>query len=84
MMKSNIMHLIQRKYKADYFLGFWGFLMHLIMLWGVMDANFHSPIIQGLPAIPVSEKGPAKRVLLFVADGIRFRTFWDNLPPYLR
>lgn len=78
------MHLTERKHRHAYFLGIWGFLMHLIILWGAMDANFHSPIIRGLPTMPVSEKGPAKRVLLFVADGMRFRTFWDNLPPYLR
>ena len=81
-----MIHLTQRKSKSEhhYSFGIWGFIMHLIILWGVMDANFYSPIIHGLPAIPVSENGPAKRVLLFVADGLRFATFWENLPYYLR
>ncbi|XP_012273342.1 GPI ethanolamine phosphate transferase 1 isoform X2 [Orussus abietinus] len=66
-----------------FFLGL-GLLMHLIILWGVLDANFHSPILQGLAPIPVPKPGPAKRLFLFVADGLRYRTFKENPPPYLR
>lgn len=70
-------------YKYNYSLGILTLVFHLILLWGVLDVNFHSPIIQNLPKIPVTEKGPAKRLLIFVADGLRFRTFRDNIPPYL-
>ena len=58
--------------------------MHIILLWGVLDANFHSPIISGLPAVPMPKGPPAKRVLIFIADGLRFRTFRDYMPPYLK
>lgn len=58
--------------------------MHLILLWGVLDVNFHSPIIRGLPIVPAPSEPPAKRLLLFVADGLRFQTFIEKPPPYLR
>lgn len=62
----------------------WGLFMHLILLWGVLDVNFHSPIIRGLPIVPAPSEPPAKRLLLFVADGLRFQTFIEKPPPYLR
>ncbi|KAI4476099.1 hypothetical protein M0804_013895 [Polistes exclamans] len=58
--------------------------MHFVLLWGILDINFHSPIIQGLPVVPALQNAPAKRLLLFVADGLRYRTFIENLPPYLK
>jgi predicted AlkP superfamily pyrophosphatase or phosphodiesterase len=62
----------------------WGIFMHVILLWGVMDSNFHSPIISGLSVIPMPKQSPAKRVFIFVADGLRYRTFKNNTPPYLK
>ena len=61
-----------------------GLLMHIIILWGVMDANFHSPIISGLPPIVMPKNAPAKRILIFLADGLRYRTFNNFTPPYLK
>ncbi|XP_014214600.1 GPI ethanolamine phosphate transferase 1-like [Copidosoma floridanum] len=61
----------------------WGFFMHLIFLWGVMDANFHSPIVTNLSAVPMPSSPPAKRVVVFLADGLRYRTFKHDTPPYL-
>ena len=73
------------KIKTDYvFITIWGFMMHIILLWGVLDANFHSPIIHGLPVISMPENSPAKRIFIFVADGLRFRTFKNDIPPYLK
>lgn len=72
--------------KADknlYFLGFLGFIGHVIVLWGVLDANFHSPVMSNLQQVPPLPGAPAKRVFLFVADGLRYRTFSENLPNYL-
>lgn len=66
------------------FIILWGLFMHIILLWGVMDANFHSPVIPGLPVIPMPNGSPAKRVFIFVADGLRYRTFKDYTPPYLK
>lgn len=68
----------------DYLFYLWGLTMHLFLLWGVLDVNFHSPIINELPIVSAPNGAPAKRVLLFVADGLRFQTFVDKPPPYLR
>ncbi|KAL0130778.1 hypothetical protein PUN28_002415 [Cardiocondyla obscurior] len=70
--------------RNNYLFTLWGLTMHLILLWGVLDINFHSPIIRGLPIVPASSEPPAKRLLLFVADGLRFQTFIEKPPPYLR
>lgn len=67
-----------------YLFALWGLTMHLILLWGVLDVNFHSPIIGGMPIVPAPSGAPAKRLLLFVADGLRFQTFIEKPPPYLR
>lgn len=79
-MKENDKHL----HNSQVFIILWGFIMHIILLWGVLDANFHSPIIQGLPVINAPTGAPAKRILVFVADGLRYRTFKQFTPPYLR
>ncbi|KAL6423240.1 hypothetical protein ACFW04_010121 [Cataglyphis niger] len=68
----------------DYLFSLWGLIVHLILLWGVLDVNFHSPIIKDLPVVPAPSGSPAKRVLLFVADGLRFQTFIDKPPLFLR
>lgn len=68
----------------NYFFGLWGLIVHLVLLWGVLDINFHSPIIKELPVVSAPNGSPAKRLLLFVADGLRFQTFIDKPPPYLR
>ncbi|XP_072767343.1 GPI ethanolamine phosphate transferase 1 [Anoplolepis gracilipes] len=80
-----------RKYKKhwleldnNYLFGLWGLIVHLVLLWGVLDVNFHSPIIKELPVVPAPSGPPAKRLVLFVADGLRFQTFIDKPPPYLR
>lgn len=57
--------------------------MHLLVLWGVLDVNFHSPILKDLRSISPPSGAPAKRLILIVADGLRFRTFLENPPPYL-
>lgn len=68
----------------SYIFVIWGLLMHMILLWGVLDVNFHSPIIQELPKVPILNGAPAKRLVLFVADGLRFRTFMEEPPKYLK
>ncbi|KYM81808.1 GPI ethanolamine phosphate transferase 1 [Atta colombica] len=72
------------KMDNNYLFALWGLIMHLILLWGVLDVNFHSPIIRGMPIVPAPNGAPAKRLLLFVADGLRFQTFIEKPPPYLR
>ncbi|PBC33927.1 GPI ethanolamine phosphate transferase [Apis cerana cerana] len=58
--------------------------MHLIFLWGTLDINFHSPIIQELPNVSILKNPPAKRLVLFIADGLRFRTFIETPPKFLK
>lgn len=72
------------KTSSNYLFGLWGLIVHLILLWGVLDVNFHSPIIKELPIVTAPHGAPAKRLFLFVADGLRFQTFVDETPPYLR
>ncbi|XP_066598156.1 GPI ethanolamine phosphate transferase 1 [Prorops nasuta] len=75
----------EEKYKYNNcFLVFWGVIFHVLLLWGILDANFHSPIIQGLPITPITKDAPAKRLFLFIADGLRFRTFNQDTPPFLK
>lgn len=69
---------------SNYLFVIWGLAMHLIILWGILDINFHSPIIQDLPNVPILNNAPAKRLVLFVADGLRFRTFIEAPPKFLR
>lgn len=69
---------------SNYLFGLWGLIVHLILLWGVLDINFHSPIIKELPIVAPPHGAPAERVFLFVADGLRFQTFIDKPPIYLR
>lgn len=79
------MEVGNNKKSADgYLFGLWGLIMHLIVLWGVLDANFHSPILNNLPTVPPLNNPPAKRLFLFVADGLRYRTFAEETPPYLK
>ncbi|XP_029154828.1 GPI ethanolamine phosphate transferase 1-like isoform X2 [Nylanderia fulva] len=67
----------------SYLFGLWGFYMHFVLLWSVLDVNFNSFIIKELPVISAPSGPPAKRLLLFVADGLRFQTFIDKTPPFL-
>nr|XP_050863201.1 GPI ethanolamine phosphate transferase 1-like isoform X1 [Vespula vulgaris] len=69
---------------STYLFVLWTLIIHFVFLWGVLDINFHSPIIQGLPVVPGLKNAPAKRLILLVADGLRYRTFRENIPPYLK
>ncbi|XP_014221295.1 GPI ethanolamine phosphate transferase 1-like [Trichogramma pretiosum] len=84
-MKMNVIMRVKKLLysRSHIFIILWGFVMHIILLYGVLDANFHSPIISELPSVPMPKGPPAKRVLIFVADGLRFRTFKNHIPPYL-
>ncbi|KAG9433895.1 GPI ethanolamine phosphate transferase 1 [Apis mellifera carnica] len=68
----------------NYLFVIWGLTMHLIFLWGILDVNFHSPIIQELPNVSILKNAPAKRLVLFIADGLRFRTFIEAPPKFLK
>lgn len=48
-----------------------GVLIHFILLLSIFDIYFKSPIINNVPPCETKSKPPAKRLVLFVADGLR-------------
>lgn len=56
-----------------------GVVVHLIIFYSIFDVYFKSPLIHGMePVRKLSdEKSPAKRLCLFVADGLRADTFFN-------
>ncbi|CAG5106878.1 Similar to PIGN: GPI ethanolamine phosphate transferase 1 (Homo sapiens) [Cotesia congregata] len=67
-----------------YLFGICGLIVHLVILWGVLDANFYSPVLNDLPVVEPLSGAPAKRLFLFVADGMRYRTFSSEPAPFLK
>ncbi|KAG8036844.1 hypothetical protein G9C98_004166 [Cotesia typhae] len=67
-----------------YLFGICGLIVHLVILWGVLDANFYSPVLNDLPVVEPLSGAPAKRLFLFVADGMRYRTFNSEPAPFLK
>lgn len=67
-----------------------GFLVHLIFFYSIFDIYFTSPIVHGMEPHQSDLPAPAKRVVLFVADGLRADRFYENgqnnlpIAPYLR
>lgn len=47
------------------------FLIHLIFVYSAFDVFFQSPVVPGVERAASSLQGPAKRLVIFVADGAR-------------
>ena len=54
-----------------------GPVLHLVFLISVFDIHFKSPIVHVPDPTPVSFPPPAKRLVLFVADGLRAQSFYQ-------
>ncbi|XP_072880391.1 GPI ethanolamine phosphate transferase 1 isoform X1 [Hemitrygon akajei] len=54
-----------------------GFLVHLVFFASIFDIYFTSPLVHGTTPHRVPHSPPAKRLVLFVADGLRADTFFE-------
>ncbi|XP_006816986.1 GPI ethanolamine phosphate transferase 1-like [Saccoglossus kowalevskii] len=67
-----------------------GFLVHLVLFYSIFDIYFTSPLVHGMAPQISSLAPPAKRLVLFVADGLRADKFYqvyedgETKSPYLR
>ncbi|XP_075441993.1 GPI ethanolamine phosphate transferase 1 isoform X2 [Ascaphus truei] len=67
-----------------------GLLVHLVFFASIFDIYFTSPLIHGMTPQRTLLPPPAKRLVLFVADGLRADTFFEldengiSRAPYLR
>ena len=58
--------------------------LHLVFLLSVFDIHFKSPIVSVPDPSPPKFPAPAKRLVLFVADGLRAQSFYEpNAAPFL-
>ncbi|XP_029446353.1 LOW QUALITY PROTEIN: GPI ethanolamine phosphate transferase 1 [Rhinatrema bivittatum] len=67
-----------------------GLLVHFIFFASIFDIYFTSPLVHGMTPQHTKLPPPAKRLVLFVADGLRADTFYEldehgtSRAPYLR
>lgn len=58
-----------------------GLIVHVIIFYSIFDVYFKSPLVHGMEPIEKTSIGlknsPANRLVLFVADGLRYDTFFD-------
>jgi phosphatidylinositol glycan class N len=56
-----------------------GIFVHLVIFYSIFDVYFKSPIINGIEPIErlSLKSSPAKRLVLFVADGLRADSFFN-------
>ena len=60
--------------------------VHVIFLFSVFDIYFKSPVVRILDTHAPTYDAPARRIVLFVADGLRADSLFSNahLSPFLR
>ncbi|XP_063971785.1 GPI ethanolamine phosphate transferase 1-like isoform X2 [Lytechinus pictus] len=74
----------------DIYLVVVGFILHLILFASIFDIYFTSPLVHGMSPHSTPHEPPAKRLVLFVGDGLRADKFYElkedgtSRAPYLR
>lgn len=67
---------------------FYGLVVQVVVLYAGLDLNFKSPLQQDLPQYKTTLYPPSDRLVLFVADGLRYERFAAfserNLTPHLK
>lgn len=48
-------------------------VVHVVLCYSVIDIHFQSPVIAGVQPVQPDTAGPAKRLVLLVADGALLR-----------
>lgn len=67
-----------------------GILVHIVYLASIFDIYFTSPLVHGMEPFKSTLEPPARRLVLFVADGLRADKFYEmnekgaTRAPYLR
>ena len=67
-----------------------GICVHLVLFYSIFDIYFTSPLVHGMTPTSSPVEPPAKRLILFVADGLRADKFFEpdeygkTRTPYLR
>uniref|UniRef100_A0A2C9JNT5 GPI ethanolamine phosphate transferase 1 n=1 Tax=Biomphalaria glabrata TaxID=6526 RepID=A0A2C9JNT5_BIOGL len=67
-----------------------GVAVHVILFYSIFDIYFKSPLVHGMTPVTTGVPAPSKRLVLFVADGLRADKFFEldisgnYRAPYLR
>ncbi|CDW56484.1 PigN domain containing protein [Trichuris trichiura] len=56
---------------------FLGLIVHLILLYAAFDVYYSSPLVHGMRTHSANADPPADRLVLFVADGLRAKSFFE-------
>ncbi|KAH9503495.1 hypothetical protein Btru_068047 [Bulinus truncatus] len=54
-----------------------GVAVHIVFFYSIFDIYFTSPLVHGMTPVTSGTLAPSKRLVLFVADGLRADTFFE-------
>lgn len=54
-----------------------GIILHALYMLSIFDIYFKTPIVHGMEPVPPRINAPAKRLVLFIADGLRADKFFE-------